>query len=35
MLLVGCAAVPDPLQTTAWRDPAYKGPPFAKVFVAA
>lgn len=32
-LLAGCAAAPSPLESTAWRDPDYKGPPFAKVFV--
>jgi hypothetical protein len=33
LLLVGCAAAPGPLTTTAWRDPNYNGPPFKKVFV--
>ena len=32
-LLAGCAAAPSPQQTTGWRDPGYKGPPFTKVFV--
>ena len=32
-LVAGCAAVPSPLTTTTWRDPAYNGPPFRKVFV--
>ena len=32
-LVAGCAAVPGPLATTTWRDPAYNGPPFRKVFV--
>ena len=33
LLLAGCAAVPSPTNTTAWRDPDFKGPPFTKVFV--
>jgi hypothetical protein len=34
VLLIGaCASVPSPDVTTAWRDPAYKGPPFRKIFV--
>jgi hypothetical protein len=32
-LLAGCAAAPSPQQSTGWRDPDYKGPPFSKVFV--
>ena len=32
-LLVGCAAVPSPTNTTTWRDPNFKGPPFTKIFV--
>ena len=32
-VLAGCAAAPSPLNTTAWRDPDYKGPPFKKIFV--
>jgi hypothetical protein len=32
-LLVGCAAVPSPTNTTTWRDPNFQGPPFRKVFV--
>ncbi|HSS69257.1 MAG TPA: hypothetical protein VLQ46_01240 [Casimicrobiaceae bacterium] len=32
-LLVGCSAIPSPTNTTAWRDPDFKGPPFRKVFV--
>lgn len=33
-VLVSCAAqAPGPTQTTAWRDPNFKAPPFKKVFV--
>jgi len=32
-LLIGCSAVPSPTNTTGWRDPDFKGPPFTKVFV--
>lgn len=32
-LFAGCAAIPDPLNDTTWRDPAYKGPGFARIFV--
>ena len=32
-LLVGCAAVPSPTNTTTWKDPNFTGPPFKKVFV--
>jgi len=32
-LLVGCAAVPSPNNTTGWRDPDFKGPPFQKIMV--
>ena len=32
-LIAGCAAAPSPVDTTAWRDPDYKGPPFKKIFV--
>jgi len=31
LLVAGCAASPD--QTTTWRDPAYAGPGFTKIFV--
>jgi hypothetical protein len=33
VLIAGCAAAPSPLNTTTWRDPDFKGPPFKKVFV--
>ena len=33
VLIAGCAAAPSPVNTTAWRDPDYKGPPFKKIFV--
>jgi len=33
MLVAGCAAVPSPTTTTAWRDPNFNGPPFKKIFV--
>jgi hypothetical protein len=33
ILVAGCAAAPSPQQTTGWRDPDYRGPPFANVFV--
>jgi hypothetical protein len=33
VLIAGCAAAPSPVNTTAWRDPDYKGPPFRKIFV--
>jgi hypothetical protein len=32
-LIAGCAAVPGPVATTTWRDPAFNGPPFRKIFV--
>jgi len=32
-LVVGCAAVPSPTNTTTWRDPKFNGPPFTKIFV--
>jgi len=32
-LLAACAAAPGPVQTTGWRDPDFKGPPFKKIFV--
>ena len=32
-LVAGCASVPDPLEATAWRDPAYSGRGFARIFV--
>lgn len=32
-LVIGCAAVPSPTNTTTWRDPNFKGPPFTKIFV--
>jgi len=32
-LLISCQAVPGPTNTTTWRDPDFKGPPFRKVFV--
>ena len=32
-LVVACAAVPSPNNTTTWKDPNFKGPPFRKVFV--
>ena len=32
-ILTGCAAAPSPTNTTAWRDPDFKGPRFTKVFV--
>ena len=32
-LIVGCASVPSPVTTTTWRDPAFNGPPFKKIFV--
>lgn len=31
LLAAGCAAAPD--QTTTWRDPAYAGPGFSRIFV--
>ena len=34
MLLAACAAAPSPLNTTSWRDPDFRGPPFRKIFVA-
>jgi hypothetical protein len=33
LLIVGCAAAPSPVATTTWRDPAFSGPPFKKIFV--
>jgi hypothetical protein len=33
LLIAGCAAAPSPENTTAWRDPDFRGPPFTKVFV--
>jgi len=33
VLVIGCAAVPGPTNTTTWKDPDFKGPPFWKVFV--
>jgi hypothetical protein len=33
VLIAGCAAAPSPLNTTTWRDPDFKGPPFKKIFV--
>jgi hypothetical protein len=33
LLIVGCASVPSPTSTTTWRDPAFNGPPFKKIFV--
>jgi hypothetical protein len=33
VLIAGCAAAPSPVNTTGWRDPDYKGPPFKKIFV--
>jgi len=33
MLLAACAAAPSPLNTTSWRDPDFRGPPFRKIFV--
>ena len=32
-LLLGCQAVPSPTNTTTWKDPDFKGPPFRKIFV--
>ena len=32
-LIAGCAAVPSPNETTGWRDPDFKGPPFGKLLV--
>lgn len=32
-LIAGCASVPDPLEATSWRDPAYAGRGFARIFV--
>jgi len=32
-LLAACSAVPSPNNTTGWRDPDFKGPPFRKIFV--
>jgi len=32
-ILAACAAAPSPTNTTAWRDPDFKGPPFKKIFV--
>jgi len=32
-VLAACAAAPAPTNVSTWRDPAYKGPPFRKVFV--
>jgi hypothetical protein len=32
-LLTACAAAPDPLQETGWRDRAYTGPGFGRIFV--
>jgi len=32
-LVAGCAAAPSPLETTVWRDPAYNGPGFSRIFV--
>ena len=32
-LLAACAAAPAPTNVTTWRDPAFDGPPFRKVFV--
>ena len=29
-LAIGCAAVPSPTNTTTWKDPDFKGPPFRK-----
>jgi hypothetical protein len=33
VLIAGCAAAPSPLNTTTWRDPDFKGPPFKKIFI--
>jgi len=33
LLLAGCAAVPSPTTTTAWRDPGFSGPPFRRLFI--
>jgi hypothetical protein len=33
LVIVACAAAPSPTNTTAWRDPDFKGPPFKKIFV--
>jgi hypothetical protein len=33
LLIVGCASAPSPVTTTTWRDPAFNGPPFKKIFV--
>src|SRR5262249_54041695 len=32
-MLMGCSAAPSPTNTTAWRDPDFKGPRFSKIFV--
>src|SRR5262249_51451071 len=32
-LLLACSAVPTPNNSTSWRDPDFKGPPFQKIFV--
>src|SRR5215831_3843309 len=32
-VIVACAAAPSPTNTTAWRDPDFKGPPFKRIFV--
>jgi hypothetical protein len=32
-VVLGCATAPSPVQTTSWRDPDFKGPPFKKIFV--
>jgi hypothetical protein len=32
-LLLGCSAAPGPTNTTTWRDSAFTGPPFKKIFV--
>ena len=31
--LIACSAVPSPTNTTTWRDPNFKGPPFTKILV--
>jgi hypothetical protein len=33
VLVYGCSAIPSPTNTTTWKDPDFKGPPFRKVFV--
>jgi len=33
ILISACAQAPSPLNTTSWRDPDFKGPPFKKIFV--